>query len=217
MEKYSALLLSNYIFALFNNDDWVSGGFIIMVRTRHESGAATTQISSSTSSSSSSSHTSVPWKPALTQDSNLRMVCGCLTKVIGSIVEPVRPAPNDPTPSIFSRSFLLSSLLSFSLSLLPVCALLCVPLSRLHGRMMRFSRCCCCCWSWRKRTRFCALPETRGHSSEVVREGGRKGGRQREEERQKECVIVNLVRRKKAFINTIFISLKVSNIIGRHR
>lgn len=50
-----------------------------------------------------------------------------------------------------------------------------------------------------------------------MREGGREGGRQREEERQKECVIVNLVRRRKAFINIIFISLKVSNIIGRHR
>lgn len=65
-------------------------------------------------------HTAAPWKPALTQDSTLRMVCGCLAKVIGSIVDPDRPAPNDPTPSIFCRS---------------VCALLAAPRSRLHGRM----------------------------------------------------------------------------------
>ena len=54
-------------------------------------------------------------KTALTQDSTLRMVCGCLAKLIGSIVDPVRPAPNDPTPSIFSLS--LSPFLSLCISL----------------------------------------------------------------------------------------------------
>ncbi len=71
----------------------------------------------------------LPEKPALTQDSTLRMVCGCLAKAIGSTVDPARPAPNDPTPSIVCGS------LSLSLS---------VRSSRLHapGSTAGWMRCC---------------------------------------------------------------------------
>lgn len=48
---------------------------------------------------------------SLTQDSTLRIVCGCLANVIGSTVDPVRPAPNEPTPSMFRVYMLPSSLL----------------------------------------------------------------------------------------------------------
>ena len=84
---------------------------------------------------------------SLTQDSTLKMVCGCLANVIGSNVDPARPAPNDPTPSIFCRS---------------VCALLAAPRSRLHGRMDALLLATGRDWS-------CALPEAREHSQADVR------------------------------------------------
>ena len=54
---------------------------------------------------------SIPFiiRPCLTHDRTLRMVCGCLANAIGSSVDPVRPAPKDPTPSIFSHSLSRSS------------------------------------------------------------------------------------------------------------
>lgn len=77
-------------------------------------------------------------KNPLTQDNTLRMVCGCLANAMGSTVDPVRPAPNDPTPSIF-----------FSV---------CAPRSRLRGCMdaLLFSA---------VGTGPCAHPQPRGHSA----------------------------------------------------
>lgn len=77
-------------------------------------------------------------KNPLTQDSTLRMVCGCLANAMGSTADPVRPAPNDPTPSIF-----------FSV---------CAPRSRLRGCMdaLLFSA---------VGTGPCAHPQPRGHSA----------------------------------------------------
>lgn len=131
-------------------------GSIFAVRTRHGSRAATTTERIPPSSSPHThTHThphphanSSTGKPALTQDSTLRMVCGCLAKVIGSMVDPARPAPNDPTPSIFCGSRSLALALS-----------LCAPRgSTLPAPRQDGCAAALCC-----RDGSCAHPEAREH------------------------------------------------------
>lgn len=111
---------------------------IFAVKGHHRSHAETSEKTPTLLLSQTQTAAQEKKNKTLTQDSTLRMVCGCLANAMGSTVDPVRPAPNDPTPSIF-----------FSV---------CAPRSRLRGCMDALL-------FFAVGTGPCAHPQPRGHSA----------------------------------------------------